>query len=201
MREVYKRWMKEHSGAIVNVIADIWNGWPNYAHSGAARGGMWTLTEKRRLRMASDGVRVNAVAPGGVASSGFDTYEPDAQKEILKFPTRIPMQRYGNVAEVSAAITFLLSPAAAFITGSCIRVDGGAPNARPCWKELVAHDRSPTFGDSTATCRRACSSKDPKSSRAAGNTPPDPAGPKHLMVQKTRTGLTTLPVSAACRLR
>jgi citronellol/citronellal dehydrogenase len=145
MREVYKRWMKEHSGAIVNVIADIWNGWPNYAHSGAARGGMWTLTESAASEWASDGVRVNAVAPGGVASSGFDTYEPEAQKEILKFPTQIPMQRYGNVAEVSAAITFLLSPAAAFITGSCIRVDGGAPNARPCWKELVAHDRSPTF--------------------------------------------------------
>jgi citronellol/citronellal dehydrogenase len=45
MREVYKRWMKDHGGAIVNMIADIWNGWPNYAHSGSARGGMWTLTE------------------------------------------------------------------------------------------------------------------------------------------------------------
>jgi citronellol/citronellal dehydrogenase len=145
MREVYKRWMKEHGGSIVNVIADIWNGWPNYAHSGAARGGMWTLTESAASEWVSDGVRVNAVAPGGVASSGFDTYEPEAQREILKFPTRIPMQRYGNVAEVSAAIVFLLSPAAAFITGSCIRVDGGAPNARACWKELVAHDRSPTY--------------------------------------------------------
>lgn len=145
MREIHQRWMAEHGGAIVNVIADIWNGWPNYAHSGAARGGMWTLTESAAAEWAPDGIRVNAVAPGGVASSGFDTYEPDAQREILKFPTTIPMQRYGNVAEVSSAIVYLLSPAAAFITGSCIRVDGGAPNARQCWIEPQAHEKSLTF--------------------------------------------------------
>ena len=45
MREVYTRWMEANGGAIVNMIADIWNGWPNFAHSGASRGGMLTLTE------------------------------------------------------------------------------------------------------------------------------------------------------------
>jgi citronellol/citronellal dehydrogenase len=133
MREVYTRWMEKNGGAIVNIIADIWNGWANYAHSGASRGGMWTLSESAASEWAPAGVRVNCVAPGGVESSGFDTYEPDAQREILKFPPTIPAQRYGNVAEVSAAIVYLLSPAASFITGSCIRVDGGAPNARNCW--------------------------------------------------------------------
>jgi citronellol/citronellal dehydrogenase len=133
MREVYTRWMANNGGAIVNIIADIWNGWANYAHSGAARGGMWTLSESAASEWAPAGVRVNCVAPGGIESSGFDTYEPDAQREILKFPLAVPAQRYGNVSEISAAIVYLLSPAAAFITGSCIRVDGGAPNARPCW--------------------------------------------------------------------
>lgn len=133
MREVYTRWMEHNGGAIVNIIADIWGGWANYAHSGASRGGMWTLSESAASEWAPAGVRVNCVAPGGIESSGFDTYEPDAQKEILKFPATIPAQRYGNVAEMSGAIVYLLSPAASFVTGSCIRVDGGAPNARYCW--------------------------------------------------------------------
>ena len=145
MREVYNRWMADNGGSIVNIIADIWNGWPNYAHSGASRGGMLTLTESAASEWAPSGVRANSVAVGGVASSGFDTYEPSAQKEILKFPKTIPMQRYGNVAEVSSAIVYLLSPGSAFITGSCIRVDGGAPNARLCWNPPTPHNNSPTF--------------------------------------------------------
>lgn len=145
MREVYNRWMSEHGGEIVNIIADMWNGWPHYAHSGASRAGMWSLTESASSEWAPSGVRVNAVGVGGVASSGFDTYTPEAQAEILKFPKHIPAQRYGTVSEVSAAITFLLSPAAAFISGSCIRVDGAAPNARVCYMGLEEHDRSVPF--------------------------------------------------------
>ena len=57
MREVYNRWMAGHGGAIVNIIADIWNGWPEFAHSGAARGGMLTLTETAASEWGSSGVR------------------------------------------------------------------------------------------------------------------------------------------------
>jgi citronellol/citronellal dehydrogenase len=145
MRETYRLWMEEHGGAIVNMIADIWNGWPNYAHSGSARGGMWTLTESAASEWAPAGVRVNAVAPGGIASSGLDTYEPEAQKQILEFPKAIPLQRFGNAAEISGAIVYLLSPAAAYITGTCIRIDGGAPNARVCWGPLKPHNKSQPF--------------------------------------------------------
>ena len=144
MREVYLRWMKEHGGAIVNIIADIWHGWPDYAHSGAARGGMLTLSETAACEWAVSGVRVNTVAPGGIASSGFDTYTPEAKAKILEYPPTVPLQRYGSEAELSAAIVFLLSPAAAYITGTCIRVDGGTPNARGTWK-LQAHQRSQPF--------------------------------------------------------
>jgi citronellol/citronellal dehydrogenase len=144
MREVYNRWMEAYGGAIVNVIADIWHGWPDYAHSGAARGGMLTLSETAACEWAASGVRVNCVAPGGIASSGFDTYTPEAKAKILEYPPTVPLQRYGTEAELSAAIVFLLSPAAAYITGSCIRVDGGTPNARGTWK-LQPHDRSRPF--------------------------------------------------------
>lgn len=144
MREVYNRWMNEHGGAIVNMIADIWNGWPDFAHSGAARGGMLTLTESAACEWSASGVRVNSVAPGGIASSGFDTYSPEIVHKLFEYTARVPMQRFGTEAEVSAAIVFLLSPAAAYITGSCIRVDGGAPNARATWN-LEASDRNQPY--------------------------------------------------------
>lgn len=144
MREVYNRWMKANGGAIVNMIADIWNGWPDMAHSGAARGGMLNLSESAACEWAVSGVRVNTVAPGGIASSGFDTYPPEAKVKILGHARTVPLQRFGTEAEISGAIVYLLSPAAAYITGSCIRVDGGAPNARNTWT-LAQHNRSKPF--------------------------------------------------------
>ena len=147
MREVFNRHMDAHGGAIVNVIADIWHGWPDYAHSGAARGGMLTLSETAACEWASSGVRVNCVAPSGIASSGFDTYTPEAKAKILEFPPTVPLQRYGTEAEISSAIVYLLSPAAAYITGSCVRVDGGAPNFRPStWKLQPCRNNVPFEG-------------------------------------------------------
>jgi citronellol/citronellal dehydrogenase len=150
MREVYTRWMEANGGAIVNMIADIWSGWPEFAHSGAARGGMLTLTETAACEWSASGVRVNAVAPGGIASSGFDTYAPEIRKRLFEYAARVPAQRFGTEAEVSAAIVFLLSPAAAYITGSYIRIDAATSEwvvngekifitpmrkaATPCWR-------------------------------------------------------------------
>jgi citronellol/citronellal dehydrogenase len=88
-------------------------------------------------------VRVNAVAPGGIASSGFDTYSPDAQAKILAFPPTVPLQRFGTESEISAAIVYLLSAAAAYVTGACLRV-GGAPNARRAWP-LATAQHNPGF--------------------------------------------------------
>jgi citronellol/citronellal dehydrogenase len=147
MREVFNQWMGARGGAIVNIIADIWHGWPDFAHSGAARGGMFTLTETAACEWATAGVRVNSVAPGGIASSGFDTYAPEAKAKILEFPPTVPLQRFGTEAEVSSAIVYLLSPAAAYVTGTCLRVDGGTPNNRGSyWKLTPAHHNQPFEG-------------------------------------------------------
>jgi citronellol/citronellal dehydrogenase len=146
MREVYNRWMKKNGGAIVNMIADIWNGWPNFSHSGASRGGMLTLSESAASEWAPSGVRVNMVAPGAIASSGLDTYDAKHRDYIQKQVTgEIPLNRFGTEAEVSAAIVFLLSPGASFITGTCIRIDGGAPNSRPIWGRIEHTDASKPF--------------------------------------------------------
>ncbi len=146
MREVYTKWMKHHGGAIVNMIADIWHGWPHFAHSAAARGGMLTLSESAATEWAAAGVRVNTIAPGSIASSGLDTYDSKDTDFIRnQVAHTIPLQRFGTEAEAAAAVVFLLSPAASFITGTCIRVDGGAPNAKPGWWELQAVEHNVPF--------------------------------------------------------
>jgi citronellol/citronellal dehydrogenase len=129
-REVYLQWMKQQrGGAIVNMIANMWNGMPNMGHSGAARAGMLNFTETAALEWAP--VRVNAVAPGWIASSGLDRYPTEMRERIRALPQKVPLGRIGTESEVSAAIVFLLSPAAAFVSGSCIRIDGAVPNVKP----------------------------------------------------------------------
>jgi citronellol/citronellal dehydrogenase len=128
-RECYTQWMKRAgAGAIVNIIADMWQGMPTMGHSGAARAGMLNFTETAAFEWAP--IRVNAVAPGWIASSGLDNYPPEMAAHIRSLPKLVPLGRLGTESEVSAAICYLLSPAAAFISGSCLRVDGAVPNAK-----------------------------------------------------------------------
>ena len=145
MRETYTRWMEANGGAIVNIIADMWNGWPEMGHSGASRGGMLTLSETAACEWAHSGVRVNTVAPGGIASSGFDTYPEEIAPRLRAYAEKVPLPRYGTESEISAAIVYLLSPAAAYVTGSCLRVDGGAPNLRQTWTQTYAPTNIPEF--------------------------------------------------------
>jgi citronellol/citronellal dehydrogenase len=133
-REVYTQWMKENGGgAIVNIIADMWTSMPGMGHSGAARKGMLSFTETAAVEWGQAGVRVNAVAPGWIMSSGMDTYPEWFQEQLKQLASYNPVKRMGTESETSAAIVFLLSEAAAFISGDCIRVDGAAPNARLHW--------------------------------------------------------------------
>jgi citronellol/citronellal dehydrogenase len=124
-RAIFRAAMADHGGSIVNIVADMWNGFPGMAHTGAARAAVVNLTATLGVEWASRHVRVNAVAPGLIDSSGMDTYHPDIRAAARKSGTKIPAGRLGTEAEVSAAVMFLLSPAAAFITGETLRVDGG----------------------------------------------------------------------------
>ena len=130
-RECYTQWMRGHGGgAIVNIVADMWLGMPSMGHSGAARAGMVNFTETAAIEWSTANVRVNAVAPGWIASSGMDHYPPEMSARIRKLKDLCPLGRMGSESEVSAAIVFLLSEGAAFISGSTLRVDGAAPNAK-----------------------------------------------------------------------
>ena len=146
-RECYTQWMKAQRGegdhAIVNIIADMWHGMPGMGHSGAARADMLNFTETAALEWAP--IRINAVAPGWIASSGIDNYPPEMAPLIKRLADYTPARRLGTESEVSAAIVFLLSPAATFISGSCLRIDGAAPNAKRVWPEVGSGIASPAF--------------------------------------------------------
>ena len=130
-REVYNQTMAANGGAMVNMLADIWMGMPGMGHSGASRGGILNFTETAAIEWAP--VRINAVAPGLIASSGLDTYAEPFKKSIRERHKQIPAGRYGTESEVAAAIVFLLSPAAGFISGVALRIDGAVPHAKRIW--------------------------------------------------------------------
>jgi citronellol/citronellal dehydrogenase len=144
-RELFNQCLKKNGGAIVNIIADMWGGMPGMGHSGAARAGMLNFTETAAVEWGSAGVRVNAIAPGWVASSGLDQYDPSFARDVIpKLKNSVPLQRLAEEAEVSAAIVFLLSPAAAYISGSCINVDGASSRNSRVFP-LLPHDKSKPF--------------------------------------------------------
>jgi len=137
-RECYVQSMAARGGSIVNIVADMWGSMPGMGHSGAARAGMVSFTETAALEWARSGVRVNAVAPGYIASSGMDHYPPEARPMLRKMSQTVPQGRFGNEAETSSVIVFLLSPAASFVSGSVYRVDGARPQVREGWGSTAA---------------------------------------------------------------
>ncbi len=144
-REAFNAWMREHGGAVVNIIADMFRGFPGMAHTGAARAGVDNLTKTLAVEWAPSGVRVNAVAPGIIMSSGYDTYDPFFQKAFLDMGANTPACRLGTVEEVASCVLWLLSPGAAYTTGATVRVDGGSSIYKLPW-EVPTHDAFPRYG-------------------------------------------------------
>ncbi len=123
-REVgLKAMMPQRRGAIVNVVVNNARGFPGMAHTGAARAGVENLTKSLAIEWAEFDIRINCVAPGLIRSSGFAHYPPEMVTEMIK---RTPQKRAASVEECAHAIVYLASPAAIFVTGTTLRIDGGA---------------------------------------------------------------------------
>ncbi|MBV8757498.1 MAG: SDR family oxidoreductase [Deltaproteobacteria bacterium] len=121
-REVANQWMiPKKSGRIINVIANIYRGFPGMVHTGAARAGVENMTMTLAVEWAQFGILVNAVAPGIIISSGTAQYPPQLLERGI---AETPLKRAGTVEEVAASIVFLASPAAQYITGATLRIDG-----------------------------------------------------------------------------
>jgi citronellol/citronellal dehydrogenase len=146
-REVFRQCMKSQGGSIVNITADNLNGMPTMAHSGAARAGMENITKSMAWEWGNYGVRANAVAPGWVNSSGFDSYDENMKALIRSLKNHVPLKRVATEAEISSVICFLLSEGANYISGQCLRVDGGSSMSSaavmyPLPKEEATHSQS-----------------------------------------------------------
>ena len=139
-REAFNRVFMAQGGSIVNIVAEMWRGFPGMAHTGAARAGVVNLTQTLAVEWAYAGVRVNAVAPGLIAGHGMSQYPPAVKAMAEQGRQDTPLKRFGTESEVAAAVTFLLSPAAAYISGETLRVDGASSLWRKTW-EIPEHHR------------------------------------------------------------
>jgi NAD(P)-dependent dehydrogenase (short-subunit alcohol dehydrogenase family) len=125
-REAYAMMNTRRCGSIVNIssIAGL-TGLPRRNAYGAAKAGIVAMTRSMACEWAGAGIRVNAVAPGFVATSLVKKLEADGFVDTPRLQRRIPMGRLARPDEISEAIYFLSSTAASYITGTVLSVDGG----------------------------------------------------------------------------
>ncbi|MEE2789811.1 MAG: SDR family oxidoreductase [Myxococcota bacterium] len=123
---VAEKMMGQGGGKVINIVANMWRGFPGMAHTGAARAGVVNLTRSLALEWAKNKILVNAVAPGVIRSSGLDTYPEEVRAALeTEVPKHIPLKRLGRMDDVAWAVAYLASPAGDYITGETICVDGG----------------------------------------------------------------------------
>ena len=124
--------MTQKGGVIIN-IASIDARHPSMvglAAYDASKHGVWGFTKNFALEVAKQGIRVNAIAPGGIATEGVAKMSEGADKkqmteQIKVFTAKIPLGRFGEPDDIATAALFLCSDASAYMTGAMVIVDGG----------------------------------------------------------------------------
>lgn len=125
---VGKRWIAEgRGGNILNIIATYaWTGSPGVIHSASAKAGVLAMTRTLAVEWARYGIRVNAIAPGPIQSTGGAVKlwgDPELEKRVV---STIPAGRLGRPEEVAHLAAYMVSPYAQYMTGEVVTLDGGA---------------------------------------------------------------------------
>lgn len=114
--------MRQHGGSVVNISSiAAFDGSPQMAHYGAAKAGMINLTKTLSYELAANDIRVNCVAPGVIATRGMETQMGLEADDIERSDVK---RRIGTVQEIAEVVQFLVSPAASYVTGQTLAVEG-----------------------------------------------------------------------------
>lgn len=125
-REVARVMLDQGQGAIVNVSSIVGlGGLPKRNAYGAAKAGIASMTRSMAVEWGRRGIRVNAVAPGYVRTALVRKLEADGRLDVSRLSRRTPLGRLGRPEEIAEAIFFLASPAASYVNGAILSVDGG----------------------------------------------------------------------------
>jgi NAD(P)-dependent dehydrogenase (short-subunit alcohol dehydrogenase family) len=118
---------RKRGGSIVSVLANyVWTGSPGTIHSAAAKAGVMSMTQTLAVEWAPHGIRVNAIAPGPIASSpGAAKQLWSSQEAVDRISAMIPNHTWGTPEQIADAVVFLAAPQTAFITGEILTIDGG----------------------------------------------------------------------------
>jgi len=131
MQEAAKAWRdKGQPGNIVTIVANVERGMPQAAHTCAARAGVIYLSKTLATEWAPFNIRVNCIGPGVIETEGFGVYPEEA---LTRFHQANPMKMRGDAWDVAESIAYLASPAARFINGDLIVIDGGQAQWGVVW--------------------------------------------------------------------
>lgn len=131
MQAAAKRWIAAAvPGNIINVVGFVERGIPQAAHTCAARAGVIYASKTAAVEWAPHDVRVNCLAPGPVKSEGLRQYP---EEHLKNFTNAVPLKRMSDPFEMAETMVYMASPAAAFMTGSLVVLDGGLALGEAIW--------------------------------------------------------------------
>jgi len=149
MQRAARFWQRAGTGgSIVNIVAPYARGMYGVAHTVAARAAIAHLARNLAVEWAPEGIRVNCVLPGPIATEGLSVYSDEARAALAKSN---PQKRLGDVQDIAEACAYLSAPSGKFITGEILVVDGG----HQLWGELWMAGRPDYYSDREGASDRA----------------------------------------------